>query len=635
MSERSFNFYFKRTGVPHTIGVLLITLAVFNYDANLVNRSERSLVIALATSNDDMSQELASPDLERFDGLTEETKLLLSNLANAIKNQQLRAQHIVNGPFFKSIESSQHNNAIAYLSLLLKKDMAYQNLVDLLQSISTKNRIAADVQFCYAFSLSKIQSYQQAIAEYKYLLAEQPNHQAAVINMALNLAKAQQHLAALEAYQTALLQVSEQKKAKVLVAQAQSQLALAKDEDAMASYQQSIQLRPNHAATWIRYASLQARLQRPPTEVVASFQRALELAPSDLDVFSSYIYYLVSRLDFAAAYAALESREKLLVGNTPLNQLWVLISIDLDRVLKAQNLLKQIKQTRQTESEQRLSSLLSTLINKQYTQAEHLIQVSDQAKLPGLESLIIARVLLENNKLEPAITTFKQVLDEPWLGSVAKLHLSRAYRRLGKLNQSRSYLMELLSVRDVSYVVWNELSLLESAAGNQNKAIHAISQARSLAPDNSQLMMRFVALSMNTEDQDAALVELEKYLERFPQFIMGWRQLARYQIQAGQHKKAIATLQTVLGLEPNNSESQYALAQLYFQQKDYSLAVPILNNLLDYDIQHSSGRFLLAKSYCKLGQVDDCRYQIERLLKLDSDIKQAKAFLKKIPKRKS
>ncbi len=184
---------------------------------------------------------------------------------------------------------------------------AYRSLQRLCDELTVAERRAYDLQFRCALTLSKRRQTEAAVTAYQALLNDEPNHQAAAINLGLLLHKLDNYVAAEQALKHAVNISSGSRKAKALAALGSNYTALQQFQSAATYYDRSIQYRPGHAPTWLKLAQVRAILNENFDEVSKTFERALALQPDYGRAAHAYGRYQLKHLAFDAASGTLET----------------------------------------------------------------------------------------------------------------------------------------------------------------------------------------------------------------------------------------------------------------------------------------------------------------------------------------
>lgn len=187
------------------------------------------------------------------------------------------------------------------VSARLIKLERYEDLQQQIQPLPIDERVQLGVQFSYALALARLNQTDEALSQYRQLLARQPVHQAAAINLGLLLYQNQRYAEAVFALDFAASIASGERKAKALSASASSLRELGRLEEAEQKYMRSIEYRPGHASTWAKLAEVRAQIDKPFELVSLTFQRSLALDNAGKRPRRKTADYHLQRLDFNAA----------------------------------------------------------------------------------------------------------------------------------------------------------------------------------------------------------------------------------------------------------------------------------------------------------------------------------------------
>ena len=140
---------------------------------------------------------------------------------------------------------------------------------------------------------------------YRTHISQNPNHQAGHINYAIYLANLDQREEAIRVLQRAIEITSGNRKGKSYSLLGIQKVHLAAYQDAVDSFERSIQLRPGHGPTWRRLASAKAKLpDYTQQDVISTFQKSDAVSPENANTKEELAAYLFSigRFDEALPY---------------------------------------------------------------------------------------------------------------------------------------------------------------------------------------------------------------------------------------------------------------------------------------------------------------------------------------------
>ena len=217
-----------------------------------------------------------------------------------------------------------------------------------------------------------------------------------------------------------------------------------------------------------------------------------------------------------------------------------------------------------------------------------------------------------------------------------------AYRGLGQLDQARTAYQAALTSDSKSPGALVGLAKLESIAHDANAASNHVQQALAAAPDNPQALVAKADLAFESGDLAGAEATYQKVLGfKNPDWLPQERfyaltRLANAQAQQNQLDKALANIQTlekmspqqpypyylhavvlykqghmddaiaklqqVLKLAPDNAQAQMLMGAVSYAQGNYAQTEMYLSNVMGMDQKNVDARKLLALTYYREGR---------------------------------
>ena len=168
-------------------------------------------------------------------------------------------------------------------------------------------------------------------------------------------------------------------------------------------------------------------------------------------------------------------------------------------------------------------------------------------------------------------------------------------------------------------------SLDEGAAEGARLAKKAVD----LAGDNSTaLYMAGQALAYLAREYDAALVAMERSLALSPSSAAAHAYCGWVHVYRGEGAQALDRFRDALRLSPYDDMAllfSSEIARAYLVEKKYEEAVAAARRPLQGNAHWAGTWRILAASYAHLGQLDEARDAVQRLLQIDPDLTVTKA----------
>jgi arylsulfatase A-like enzyme/Tfp pilus assembly protein PilF len=168
--------------------------------------------------------------------------------------------------------------------------------------------------------------------------------------------------------------------------------------------------------------------------------------------------------------------------------------------------------------------------------------------------------------------------------------------------------------------------MLGEAALHQQKwpeAAKEMTRCLELNPNFDQAMTGLArALAKQGQSVDAKKW-LEKALDQNSQNFRAWYELGWVESSTGNHDQARVAYKKVLLIQPNFALAQRDLGMLYFEDKDYTRAIPYLARTIELGLAEPSVFNSLGICYSRTNQLQKAVENYSQALKLDPELAQA------------
>ena len=234
---------------------LAFAIAGVALTAEIIVRSDDDTGIVRTISSDDQQE------IERTvaSDLDEDFQADLIALVQDTDLAPLTAEKLRSTLFFRNASQDQRPKFEAFIGELLAKRKRHEEALSVLSALSPEQRIEHGSSFAYAQSYRGAGNTEAAINAYAIHVAANPNHNPGYVNYGILLAETGQHEEAIRVFERSVDITSSSRKGKSLSLLGQSQMVLNAYEDAINSFDKSIQFRPDSGPTWRRFATAKAR----------------------------------------------------------------------------------------------------------------------------------------------------------------------------------------------------------------------------------------------------------------------------------------------------------------------------------------------------------------------------------------
>ncbi len=158
------------------------------------------------------------------------------------------------------------------------------------------------------------------------------------------------------------------------------------------------------------------------------------------------------------------------------------------------------------------------------------------------------------------------------------------------------------------------LAELAIRSGNADDALARLREVWDEQNPHPVLLARLAEQELNAGHEARALELYQLGVREFPLETEFWKGLALAALRTGAHDQARLSLEEIARRDGEGTGIRRRLAQLAFDDGDYTAAARWAREILYIDIEDPAGHLLLARSLEKLGDTDRSRKEYERTL---------------------
>ncbi|MBS2027971.1 MAG: tetratricopeptide repeat protein [Deltaproteobacteria bacterium] len=181
----------------------------------------------------------------------------------------------------------------------------------------------------------------------------------------------------------------------------------------------------------------------------------------------------------------------------------------------------------------------------------------------GLRNALVF-TLVQESQYDQAVVEAKKVLKADEKNSDAMFQLATVYYKQGKNELALMVLTNAAAIRPDDPQIQNALGFVHIALKEREKALEDFRKAASLSPDFAEAHNNLGALYNEAQDYPAAVRELELAVRDGPDYAPAHLNLGNAYRGNQQYDQALAEYQKVLSLKPNDKDTLFNLAVLYF-----------------------------------------------------------------------
>jgi Tfp pilus assembly protein PilF len=351
-----------------------------------------------------------------------------------------------------------------------------------------------------------------------------------------------------------------------------------------------------------------------------TYQKALSLSEKDYRLHNEYGLFLLSKLDFRASTEQFRIAQKLAKSSTEIRFNLALSYLERNRFKDARKHLSWIIRKKKHFSQHKLTKALYSFSKKEFESSTKQLKT---IKLTSPNKLIVeyylARILSLTKQESSAIVKYKLILNDRQWQYLADLRRSRDLTTQNNYPESllitNKLLAETLNIETLLYQKSNLLML----SGENQKALAAITLAFQASSTSPKMTLRYASLLHLNGKTEKAIPTLQELLVKNPQFMRGRELLAEIYLDTKQIDLAIEQYQIAISNESTNTKIKFKLATILVENKHYSQANNLLNDLLLQQSKNIQARILLAKSKLLNLEIPQSLIEINLALKLEPE----------------
>ena len=606
---------------PLSLLFLLAGLLIVGYQFKLSNLELSPMVIQVGIESAESQEEASTSGGFQPVAPIDRSPEIIS-IADRLESQYvsaaLDAQQLLTAAKLKTLNDIDKTQSVLVLiidSLMVRKD--YKNALGLLELLSEDERIKLNQSFYYAKSLSKEKDKASAIIEYQNILARDPIHQPATINLGLLLQSEQRFNEAKTLYLDAADYTSGARKAKVYAGLGDVEMKLGFPVAAIDYYGRSIEYRPTSALTWRKLVRAKLAAKRPAAEIIDSFQKAASLAPNNNRLFSEYADYLFVQMQFKQASEIL--RKSLSLSREAFEQRLHLLTayLELRRPLNANKQIGYFKKYMLYDHHGEWALASEQYLNKTYRDSIDTFKATlKKGRNNNYAYFMLGRAYRQLNLPKNAAIYLEKVTPDDSMYNLAQFHLAQVLTEANEYDKAMPVLNNLLARIPDNHAIAYQIADLAYDQKNYQVAWSTVALAIAADPLVKKYQLLKSRIAWRIERKQEAIQVLQDLLVHSPRYKRALYRLADYQEKAGQTAEALETFNKLLDVSREYSDTLYRAARLHKAQQQIDLVAQLLQEYLQGKNNDIRARLLYAMNFCETSQINRCNKQLELVLKL-------------------
>ena len=597
------------------LGVLALVLAGAATTAEMIVRNDDQGAIVRTISSDDQIEIERAVESDLDESFQEDLTAIVQDASLApLSSDKLRGTL-----FFRTASADDKPKFAAFVGTLLSKRKRHEEALDVLTGLSPEQRIEHKTSFAYAQSYRGAGRIDAAIDAYATHVAANPNHNPGFVNYGILLAETDQHEEAIRVFERSVDITSSSRKGKSLSLLGQSQVALGLYEDAIGSFDKSIQFRPDSGPTWRRFATAKARSGAYASEEIeADYQRALALAPNSALTMKEWAEFNFSFGRFETAIPMFRS-----ANEEAQNDFDILFSRSVnllasERPRAARNIIRRMANV-EMSSEQ-------AIVLKALQEASGVIRpptpetrdetcaARDQSERMTYMCILLELGMAETNKAADIAAELDEnsIFKQP-----AAFALARDEYRLGSPELASERLDVLLTRNPQCPLFWLYMARRLAVVEANDDALLAFARALQLNTESRKISLEMSAHLQTMEEFDAAEQVLVGFLALNPNDAASLSALAGVYEGAGDPEKAEETLLQLMDMnEDIDAEITQQLIHVQVSLEKFAEALSYADAFLEQDPANIAVRLLRGEALTDLGDETEADAERDRIARL-------------------
>lgn len=557
--------------------------------------------------------------------------ITLSDKLQTILDDMITSANELDKVYARNDYQALGNDEKVLLTSQLSKDLyvkhQYEQVKNLLEPVAFEHRVLHDVQFPFAYSLSKTGHIKEAIEQYRLLSTQNQRSQSTHLNLGLLLLKSGQCDQAITVFNKAIAISSGQKKAKALSGNAKCHYQTGLFNESVQLYKKSIEYRPDSANTWIMLANAMAAAGQPLDQIINTYDKGMALDKQNYKPYIHKARFQLAHYDYQGVINTLDSASKI-SGNAQIFELTTWAYLELGKRNLARKALKKMEKKVNSKRLKEKSELLHLYLNKKYS--DLIDKLKKRKTLSDDMTYLKGLTYRRRGFYKSAFQTFKAIenmRDYSWRVRIQKARMTRSRKNYP---QAMQQFEQLLKHNDRAAFLWFEAALIHESQSENQEGLHKIETAIKLSPDKLPYQLARARLLDQSGNKDAAIENIEALLAVKPRYVRALKLLAQILTKTDDLNRLIKTYQQLLAINPGDYDAMLALAESFNKADNSSMARTTLQTLLSEKSEHLRARYLLAENYFAEAMYEQSLLELNKLLKLDASHSEAQILRKKI-----
>jgi putative PEP-CTERM system TPR-repeat lipoprotein len=369
-----------------------------------------------------------------------------------------------------------------------------------------------------------------------------------------------------------------------------------------------------HADGWQLQGDLQFR-DGIWHEALASYRKAYQLNPYDLDSHNKYVLALIQSGELESAQVELDKLIKRAGEHPLLTYSAGLLAFQQRNYESAKSRFETTLGQMSSHPGANYYAAMSNLRLENYLMAEQQLQryLNYDPSNQRVKRLV-AQLALQRGEYDTAAEHAREILEETGMDAPTLVLLANAMIAQGNIDSGVEHLEKAIEVQPASQEARLRHGSLMLAEGEVEGVVDNLEAALEANPDDIRSYQLLVAAYLRQNDPDAADEVVTRYAERFPdrpepEILRGSVAMSVEDFSAGE-----AAFQRALQLDVGNPSANSGLAAIAMQRQQPDAAIGFYNDILRYHPEDGGALQGLAGIYASTGQEQLAIESLEKLI---------------------
>ncbi len=230
----------------------------------------------------------------------------------------------------------------------------------------------------------------------------------------------------------------------------------------------------------------------------------------------------------------------------------------------------------------------------------------------------VGLILMKQSQWDEAAENFKEVLRLNPIHLPSRYNLGLLYMRSADPNQAIDQFKKVLRIDGNHQKSLYNLAHLEFESEKYKSALRHISALTKIDPKNEEAIVLKARILSAQKNYEQGLAVLQTAL-KMDSLNLDWMlEKALILNQAGNSLEAMQIFDKIIASDSSFAPAYFRKALIYEEQKEFNLALPLLQESVNLRPRHTESLLALARVYQKSDQWKESLHQLNKILKRDS-----------------